>query len=103
VAENLSRYSVLRADTYSKFWEELLAFFLLLRKGQHSKKASNKSSIAARVFVAEVKFLPRRFLATYIYIYIRTDLWEGFMKYSAEMDSGAMIYIPILINTASSI
>jgi hypothetical protein len=32
-----------------------------------------------------------------------TDLWEGFMKYAVEMDSGAMIYIPSFVKIGSAI
>jgi hypothetical protein len=35
--------------------------------------------------------------------YRHTDLWEGFMKYAAEMGSYAMIYIPNVTQIGSSI
>jgi hypothetical protein len=31
------------------------------------------------------------------------DWWEGFMKYAVEIASGAMLYIPSFIKTASGI
>jgi hypothetical protein len=37
------------------------------------------------------------------YTYRHTDRWEGFMKYTAEMGSGAMIYIASFINIGSDI
>jgi uncharacterized RmlC-like cupin family protein len=36
-------------------------------------------------------------------IYRYTDWWEEFMKYTVEMGSGAMIYIPNFINIGSDI
>jgi hypothetical protein len=42
---------------------------------------SNNSSIVARVFVAAVKFLPSRYLATIGgYAYKHINRWEEFMK-----------------------
>jgi hypothetical protein len=35
--------------------------------------------------------------------YRRTDWWEGFIKYTVEMGSDAMIYIPSFIKTGSGI
>jgi hypothetical protein len=37
------------------------------------------------------------------YTYRHTDCWERFMKYAAEMGSGAVIYIPSLIKIGSGI
>jgi hypothetical protein len=37
------------------------------------------------------------------YTYRHIDCWEGFMKYGAEMGSGAIIYIPNLIKIGSGI
>jgi hypothetical protein len=37
------------------------------------------------------------------YIYRHTDGWQGFMKYTVEMGSGVMIYIPNFIKIGSDI
>jgi hypothetical protein len=55
---------------------------------------SNNSSIGACVFVAMVTFLLSLCLAT---LGGYTDRWEGFMKYTIEIGSRAMIYIPSFI------
>jgi hypothetical protein len=47
-----------------KFWEELIAYFPLIRHGQHRKQCVN---IGACVLVTAVTFLPNRCLVTYIY------------------------------------
>jgi hypothetical protein len=48
-------------------------------------------------------FLPSHFLATIMgYIYRHTDCWDGFMKNSVQMGSGAMMYIPSSIKIGSS-
>jgi hypothetical protein len=48
-----------------KFWEELIACFHLIRHRPHIKRRVHKFfSIVACVFVAAVKFLPSRCLAT---------------------------------------
>jgi hypothetical protein len=36
-------------------------------------------------------------------MHIDTDWWEGFMKYTAEMGSVVMIYIPSVIEIGSGI
>jgi hypothetical protein len=65
---------------------------------------SNNSSIIACIFVAAVTFISSRFLAKIgRYTYRHTDRWEGFMKYAAEMGSGAMIYIPNFVKIGSGI
>jgi hypothetical protein len=38
-----------------------------------------------------------------IHIYRRTDCWEGFIKYTVDVGSGAMINIPSLIKIVSAI
>jgi hypothetical protein len=48
--------------------------------------------------------LPSLCLSTIEGIHIQKQTWwEGFMKYVVEMGSGAMIYIPSLINIGSGI
>jgi hypothetical protein len=46
-----------------KLWKELIAYFTWYDTGRIENDATNNSSIAC-VFVPEVKFLPRRCLAT---------------------------------------
>jgi hypothetical protein len=75
--------------------------------GPHTTEnhASSSSSIVACVFVAAVRFLMSRFPATIGrllpsrclttiggYTYKRTNWWEGFMKYTVLMGTGAIIY-----------
>jgi hypothetical protein len=56
--------------------------------------ASNNSSLFL-VFVAAGTCIPSRCLTTIReYKNRHTDWWEGFIKYSVEMGSNAMIYIP---------
>jgi hypothetical protein len=65
---------------------------------------SNNSSIVFCVFVAAVTFLQSCCLATIgEYIYRHRDWWEGFMKYTIEMGSVAMIYIRSFIKIGSGI
>jgi hypothetical protein len=52
--------------------------------------SSNNSSIVARIFVAAVKFLPSRCLATVGDTYINR-LIGGIYEHAIEMGSGAMI------------
>jgi hypothetical protein len=78
-----------------KFWEELIAYFPLIRHGQHKIDVSNNSVIVASVFISAVKLLPCRCLGTIGRFTCRhRDRWERFKKYAAEKDSGAMIYTP---------
>jgi hypothetical protein len=57
-----------------------------------------------RVFFVTGTCLSSRYLATKGWIHYRhTDWLEGFMKYAAEMSSGAMIYIPSFIKIGSGI
>jgi uncharacterized RmlC-like cupin family protein len=56
---------------------------------------ANSSSIFACVFIAAVIFILSHYLATIEgHTYRHTDWWEGFMKYTIEVGSGAMMYIP---------
>jgi hypothetical protein len=59
---------------------------------------SNNSFIVRCVFVDAATFLLSRRQAT-----IGGTLIEEFMKYAAEMGSGAMIYMPSVLNTESDI
>jgi hypothetical protein len=36
-------------------------------------------------------------------MHIHTDRWEGFMKYTVEMGSDAVIYVPSFIKTGSGV
>jgi hypothetical protein len=47
-----------KGTSHQKFWEYLLAYFPLYDTGHIENDASNNSSIAARVFVIAVTFLP---------------------------------------------
>jgi hypothetical protein len=48
--------------------------------------------------------LPSRCLATIgVYTYRHTDWWEVFKKYTIEMGSGAVIYMPNFIKIGSDI
>jgi hypothetical protein len=77
-----------------KFWEELIAYIPLIRHRPDRKEASNNASLS----------LPNRCLATIggIHIQTQTDA-RGFMKYAAEMGSGAMICTPSFIRIGSGI
>jgi hypothetical protein len=72
----------------------------------HIENDGSNNYIVACVFVAVVTFLPSSCLATIRgYTYRHTHWWWGFTKYTAEMDSGAMIYsyIASFIKIASGI
>jgi hypothetical protein len=57
-----------------KFWEDLIAYFLLYDTDRIENDMSNKSSIIACVFFTGVTFLPSRYLATIgRYTYRHTD------------------------------
>jgi hypothetical protein len=56
-----------------KFWEELIAYYLLIQRGPRRKDVSNNSSIAACAFVATGTCLPSRCLAKIGYTYIEID------------------------------
>jgi uncharacterized RmlC-like cupin family protein len=47
--------------------------------------------------------LPTNEKGIHIQMHRCTDWWDGFMKYAAEMGSGAMIYIPSFIMTGEGI
>jgi uroporphyrinogen-III synthase len=49
-----------------KFWEEVIAYFPLIRHGPQENDASNIASIVAFVSVAAVTFLQSRCLATIV-------------------------------------
>jgi hypothetical protein len=66
--------------------------------------ASHNSSIVACVFFAAGRFLPSRCLATINeHTYRHADGWEGFMKYTVQKGSGAMINVPSFIKIDSAI
>jgi hypothetical protein len=49
----------------NKVWEELIAYFPLIRHEPHRKRRVQQSPIIACVLIAAVTFLPSRCLATY--------------------------------------
>jgi hypothetical protein len=66
----------------------------LIRDGLHKKWDVQQFFIVACVFVAMVVFLPSLCLVTVgEYICRHIECWEGFMKYTIELGSGAMIDI----------
>jgi hypothetical protein len=78
-----------------KFWEELIAYFPLIRQVPHRKRLQ-------QFFHCCVCIRCRGNIWIGGNIYAITD-WKGFMKYAVEMGSGAMIYIPSLIKIGSAI
>jgi hypothetical protein len=83
-----------------KLWEELIAYFLWYDTDRIENDASN-NSIVARVFVAAVKSLPSRCLATiggYTY-----RLMGGIFNSAVEMGSCAVIYVPSFIKIGSGV
>jgi hypothetical protein len=65
--------------------------------------APNNSSIAACVFVAMAILLSHCLAMRGEYTYRHTNCWKGFMKYTVEMGSRAMIVIPSFVQTGSAI
>jgi hypothetical protein len=59
--------------------------------------SNNSSIVAFAFFTARAAYQAIAWQRYGGYICNNTDLWEGFMKYAIEMDSGAMIYIPSFI------
>jgi hypothetical protein len=81
-----------------KFREESIAYFPWYDTDRIEDDTPKDFSIVACVFVATVKFLPSRFLATIGYTHIDTqiderDLWS----------SRAMVYIPSFMKNGSAI
>jgi hypothetical protein len=61
-----------------KFWEELIAYFPVIRHGPHRKRRVQLFFYSACVFVAAVTFSPSRCLVTIgKYTYRHTDWWGG--------------------------
>jgi hypothetical protein len=56
-----------------KFWEELIAYFPLIRRDRKENDVSSNSSIATCVLVAAGMCLPNRCLATAVGIHIQTQ------------------------------
>jgi hypothetical protein len=75
-----SRYQMtfLWSKRNRKFWEELIAYYPLIRQGLQRKYLQ-------QMFAAAGTCLPCRCLATIGVIH--TDWWEGFKKYDVEMGS----------------
>jgi hypothetical protein len=86
------------------FWEGLIAYFPLTRRGSHKNDASNNSPIFACVFISAVSFLLNQRLTTRGgYTCRHTDGQKGFTKYAVEMGSGAMIRLPSFRKIGSDI
>jgi hypothetical protein len=80
------------------FWEELIAYFPFVWHGPHRKRRVQFFYCCVCIRCRGNSFtelLPSNDLGGYTYRH--TDWWEGFMKYTFEMGSGAMIYIPSFI------
>jgi hypothetical protein len=56
--------NVYHFNNNNNFWNELIAYFPLIRYAPHGKNSSNNSSIVAYVFIAAITFLLSRRLAT---------------------------------------
>jgi hypothetical protein len=82
-------------ELYYKFWEELIAYFLLIQHGRHRKQCSQICSIVSCAFVTAV--LKRRCLATRGRYTSRQRLMGGIMKYAVEISSDVMRYVPSFI------
>jgi hypothetical protein len=82
----------------SKFWEELIAYFPLIRHGP-----TRKWSLQQFFVVAGTCLLSRCLATIRGCTYGHTDWWEGFMKYDVELGSDSMIYIPSFIKIFSGI
>jgi prolyl-tRNA synthetase len=65
--------------------------------------ASNSSSIVACLFIAAVNVFTELLPSNDGRIHIQTHRLMGFVKYTTEMVSGAMIYIPSFIKIGSAI
>jgi hypothetical protein len=83
-----------------KFWEELIAYFSLLRHVQHRKRHVQQSfywclciRCRGNVFTNPLPSNDRGI----------HRLWEGFINYAVKMGSGAMIYTASFIKTGSGI
>jgi hypothetical protein len=74
--------------------------YLLYDTDRIENDAANKSFIVACAYGAIITLLPSHCLATIGGIH---RLMEGFMKYTAQINSGAMVYIPSFIKTGSGI
>jgi hypothetical protein len=93
-------------NTYlnEKFWEELVAYFPLIRHGSHTKRAKQFFYfwVCIRCYGnALTDPLPSNGKCGYTYRH--TDWWEGFMKHTVKMGPGAIIYIPRFIQIGSDI
>jgi hypothetical protein len=105
------KYYILQKNSKKKVPGKTNRLLSLIRHEPHRKRRGQHYSTAACVFVAAVTFLPSHCLTTRWIsteplpsndkgIHIQTT---GFVKYAAEMDSGAMIYIPSYIKFDSAI
>jgi hypothetical protein len=76
----------------------------LIRHGPHRKRLVQQVLYCCVCIRCRGNVIRGRCLVTIGgYRYRHRDWWEGFMKYAVEMDSGAMIYIPSVIEIGSGI
>jgi hypothetical protein len=81
-----------------KFWEELVACFILIRHGSY------RECFLQQFFASAGTSLPSSYLATIEgYTETHTDWWEGFMKYVVEMGWSVMLHLPSFIQIGSGI
>jgi hypothetical protein len=88
-----------------KFWEELIAYFSLIRHGPHRKRRFQKFFCCCLCIRSRSNVFPRRYLATiagYTYVYGQ-DYGRDLRSTAFEMGSGAMIYIQSFIKTGLAI
>jgi hypothetical protein len=85
---------------YKTFWEQLIAYFPLIRHRPHRRwRVKQFFSLCMCIRCCSNVFtvpLPSN-------THTNTEWWEEFMKYAFEMASGAIIYIPSFIKIGSSI
>jgi hypothetical protein len=85
-----------------KFREERIPYFPLIWISCIENDTTDNSSIVACVLITTLTFLPSCCLVM-IGGYRYADRWEGFMKYTAELSSCTMTYIPSFTNMQSGI
>jgi hypothetical protein len=85
-----------------KLREERIPYFPLIWNGRIENDTTDNSSTVARVLITTVTFLPSCCLVM-IGGYRYADQWEGFMKYTVEMGTGTMTYIPSFTKIHSGI
>jgi cytochrome c oxidase assembly factor CtaG len=86
-----------------KFWEELIAYFPLIRHGQHRKRCVQKFYCCVCIRCRGNVYtepLPTNYRE---YTHKHTDWLEVLMKYTVEMGSCVMLYVRSFIKIGSAI